>query len=167
MFLQDRLCYYVVFQGLFGLFGDLSVIKKYHSSLLVSAIVGILSLTACQASTSMTQPTMHKTTHKTASGLGYRVIKAGTGKTVGLDDEVEIRFMSYDRTGKVLDGTMSGVPVVVRPSQMVEGLKEGLMLMQAGGVYELDVPAHLGYREDEGLAKQAMSYRVEVLRLYP
>lgn len=135
----------------------------------VSLLAGVCLLTACQANstTSTTSPSVAQPSSQTVSGLGYKVIKQGTGKTVGLDDEVEIRFMSYDHTGKVLDGTMSGTPVIVRPSDMFEGLKQGLTLMQAGGVYELYIPKQLGYSDDEGLAKQAITYKVEVLRINP
>lgn len=133
--------------------------KKLVSSVVFSALIGMVSLTACQANPNMNSHAINKT----HSGLGYKVIKQGYGKTIGLDDEVEIRFMSYDSQGRPLDGTMSGTPVILRPSQMFEGLKEGLMLMQVGGVYELYIPAHLGYSDDVRLAKQSATYKVEVI----
>lgn len=128
-----------------------------------SVVMGVATLSACQASPSPQSPS----TTQTISAVHLKTLKQGTGKTVGLDDDVEIRFMSYDHTGKVLDGTMSGTPVIVRPSDMFEGLKQGLTLMQAGGVYELHIPKHLGYSDDERLAKQAITYKVEVLGINP
>lgn len=105
--------------------------------------------------------------HDGLSGLSHKVIKQGVGKRVGIDDDVEIRFVSYDSQGRPLDGTMSGVPVIIRPSDMFQGLQEGLTLMQEGGVYELYIPAHLGYSDDERLAKKSITYRIEVLKINP
>lgn len=104
---------------------------------------------------------------KTASGLSYKVIKKGLGKTAKADDEVKIRFKSYDSKGQVLDGTMSDTAVIMRPSDMFKGLKEGLMMMNAGSIYEFYISAHLGYSEDEGLGKKSATYRVEMIAINP
>lgn len=103
----------------------------------------------------------------TASGLGYKVLKAGQGAKVRANDEVEIRFISYDSNGEVHDGTLNNVPMIVPVSMMFSGLQEGLGLMQAGGIYELQIPAHLGYQEEGQVGKKAIRYRVEVLRINP
>lgn len=103
----------------------------------------------------------------TASGLGYTVLQAGQGAKVGKNDEVEIRFISYDHNGEVQDGTLNHVPVIVPVSEMFTGLQESLTLMQAGGIYELHIPAHLGYQEEGQRTKKAIRYRVEVLRINP
>ncbi|MDO4896695.1 MAG: FKBP-type peptidyl-prolyl cis-trans isomerase [Moraxella sp.] len=105
--------------------------------------------------------------HDVSSGLHHKVIKQGVGKKVGIDDDVEMRFISYDSQGRPLDGTMSGVPVIIRPSDMFGGLQKGLTLMQEGGVYELYIPAHLGYSDDERLAKKSITYRIEILKINP
>lgn len=103
----------------------------------------------------------------TASGLHYQVLQAGQGRHVTRHDEVEIRFISYDLNGEVQDGTLNNVPVIVPVSEMFTGLQEGLTLMQAGGIYELHIPAHLGYQEEGQRTKKAIRYRVEVLRINP
>lgn len=142
---------------------------KKMSTLLMGAVFGVFMLSACQAKTTMPTAMVSpsQSTQKTSSGLGYKVVKQGTGKTAGLNDEVEIRFMSYDSQGRPLDGTMSGVPVIMRPSDMFAGLKEGLMMMNAGSIYEFYIPARLGFSEDEGLTKQASTYRVEMIAVNP
>lgn len=140
--------------------------KKLMMSL-ACATLGVVTLSACQAKPVMTKatPSVSHNSQKTASGLGYKVIKQGHGNTARANDEVEIRFMSYDEQGRPLDGTMSGVPVVMRPSDFdnFKGLKEALMMMPEGSIYEFYIPAHLGYSEDEGLAKRPATYRVEMI----
>lgn len=132
---------------------------------LIAFMVLTMGLAACQSAPS----TEHRTAQYTQSqsGIKLKVIKQGSGKTASIDDDLEIRFTSYDHTGKELDGTRTGTPVIVRPSDMFQGLKEGLIHMQEGGVYELYVPANMGYSDDERLTKQPITYRIEVLRVNP
>lgn len=101
----------------------------------------------------------------TSSGLKYKVLKVGSGAKVKASDEVELRFISYDMNGEVHDGTLDNSPIVLPVSMMFSGLKEGLMLMQAGGIYELHIPAHLGYKEEGKGRKKAIIYRVELLKI--
>ncbi|XXQ68016.1 FKBP-type peptidyl-prolyl cis-trans isomerase [Neisseriaceae bacterium B1] len=103
----------------------------------------------------------------TSSGLKYKVLKSGTGQRPREHNEVEVRFVSYDTTGQVNDGTLNNVPVILPISIMFAGLREGLMLMPVGSVYELHIPAHLGYRE-EGIAQpKSITYRIELLNILP
>lgn len=104
---------------------------------------------------------------QTVSGLSYKVLKAGHGAFPKRHDEVEILFSSYNAKGELNEGTFNRVPVILPVSEMFTGLQEGLMLMQAGGIYELYIPAHLGYREEGKAHKQASTYRIEVLRINP
>ncbi|ULJ60502.1 FKBP-type peptidyl-prolyl cis-trans isomerase [Wielerella bovis] len=103
----------------------------------------------------------------TSSGLTYKVLKSGTGQRPRAHNEVEVRFVSYDTTGQVNDGTLNNVPVILPISAMFEGLREGLMLMPAGSVYELYIPAHLGYREEGQARSKAITYRIELLNILP
>lgn len=107
------------------------------------------------------------TLQQTASGLSYKVLRAGHGVSPKRHDEVEILFSSYNAKGELNEGTFNHVPVILPISEMFSGLQEGLMLMQAGGIYELYIPAHLGYREEGKANKQASTYRIEVLRINP
>lgn len=87
--------------------------------------------------------------HTTASGLQYRVDKAGSGARVKLGDTVSVFY-----TGKLLDGTVfdqtDEQPFTVELSQhnLIAGWVEGLQLMQKGGEYTLFVPANLAYGEN-------------------
>lgn len=86
--------------------------------------------------------------HTTASGLQYRVDKAGSGARVKLGDTVSVFY-----AGKLLDGTVfdqsHGRPFTIELTRdnLISGWVEGLQLMQKGGEYTLFVPAKLAYGE--------------------
>lgn len=137
-------------------------------------VLSALSMTACSSQTVnpaqntdevlMSESGMLKTT---SSGLKYKILKAGRGQYPKANDEVEIRFTSYHPNEEKFEGTFNNVPVILPLNQMFSGLKEGLMLMQPGGIYELHIPAHLGYQEEGSAKKRAVNYRVELLRINP
>lgn len=105
--------------------------------------------------------------YEAANGLKYTVIKPGSGNKPSVNDEVEIRFTSYDAKGELLEGTLNNVPVILPVGEMFAGLRQGLMMMPAGSVYQFDIPAHLGYQEEGKAGRQAASYRIELLRINP
>lgn len=80
----------------------------------------------------------------TASGLAYRVIKEGTGKTPTATDNV---LMSY--RGTLIDGTefdKSGEEArQFNVSGVIPGWTEMLQLMKEGGEVEVYIPQELGY----------------------
>ena len=84
----------------------------------------------------------------TASGLQYKVIKAGDAKAppVTPTDEVTVNYR-----GKLLDGTefdssySRGVPATFQVSGVIKGWQEALVLMKPGANYELYVPPDLAY----------------------
>jgi FKBP-type peptidyl-prolyl cis-trans isomerase len=80
---------------------------------------------------------------KTATGLGYTIIKKGVGAAPGPNDKVTINYKGTLATnGKVFDqnnGASFGVDGVV------PGFGEGLQLVQPGGTIKLCIPAALGY----------------------
>ena len=80
---------------------------------------------------------------KTASGLGYAVLRPGTGPKPGKTDFVLIGYIGYlATTGQVFDQN-PGTPLSL--DSVIPGFAEGLQLMPRGSVYRLCVPATLGY----------------------
>lgn len=130
-----------------------------------------ISLTACAGNHTTAQNPQSVINHTgkqaTGSGLIYQAIKSTNGKKPTLQDEVEIRFTSYNPQGEVLEGTLNNVPVILPISEMFAGLQESLLLMPVGSVYEFDIPAHLGYQEEGKANKQAVKYRIELLAINP
>lgn len=84
----------------------------------------------------------------TPSGLQYRVLQQGTGALATDSTEVEVHY-----EGKLIDGTVfdssykRNQPATFRPNQVIKGWTEALKMMPEGSVYELYIPAELGYGE--------------------
>ena len=82
----------------------------------------------------------------TASGLQYKVIKAGTGKMPAPTDTVVTHY-----TGTLLDGTefdssrARGEPASFAVNQVISGWTEVLQLMKEGARYEVVIPPDLAY----------------------
>ena len=86
---------------------------------------------------------------KTASGLQYADVVAGTGATPGSGDWVTAQF-----TGTLQDGTLilassrSGGPASIPLAEVakeIPGLAEGMSTMKVGGIRELVIPPNLAY----------------------
>lgn len=82
---------------------------------------------------------------KTASGLEYRVIKAGTGPTPKQTDVVTFDYEGRLQNGEVFDSSEGKGPAQIPVFGVVPGFSEGLQLMQKGGTYALRLPPELGY----------------------
>jgi FKBP-type peptidyl-prolyl cis-trans isomerase len=84
----------------------------------------------------------------TASGLQYKVLKAGAGPKPKATDAVKVHYK-----GTLLDGTefdnsyTRGEPVTFPVNQVIPGWSEGLQLMNTGGKYQLWIPSKLAYGE--------------------
>jgi len=82
----------------------------------------------------------------TASGLQYKVIKAGSGAQPALEDNVTVHY-----TGRLIDGTVfdssreRGNPATFPVRGVIGGWIEALQLMKAGDHWEIYVPSNLAY----------------------
>jgi FKBP-type peptidyl-prolyl cis-trans isomerase FklB len=84
----------------------------------------------------------------TASGLQYKVIRAGTGSSPTADNTVEVHYRGTLIDGKEFDSSYSRNQTAVFPvSGVIPGWTEGLQLMKEGGKYMLFVPPDLAYGE--------------------
>ena len=84
----------------------------------------------------------------TASGLQYKIVKAGTGKSPKATDFVEVNY-----EGKLIDGTVfdssyeRGEPIEFPLNQVIAGWTEGVQLMKEGAKYEFYIPSDMAYGE--------------------
>jgi FKBP-type peptidyl-prolyl cis-trans isomerase FklB len=84
------------------------------------------------------------------SGLQYKVIKEGTGKTPTASNEVKTHYR-----GRLIDGTEfdssynkpGGKPVEFPVTRVIRGWTEALQLMKEGAKWELYIPPDLAYGE--------------------
>jgi FKBP-type peptidyl-prolyl cis-trans isomerase FkpA len=118
-------------------------IKKGSVAKLWAALVVLALLTVALA----WWTTGHHRFTRTASGLGFQVVKEGEGPTPGAKDIVVINYIGRLPNGTVFDTSTSpqGVPFPVDENATVKGFAEGLKMMRTGGVYRLRIPPKLGY----------------------
>ena len=80
------------------------------------------------------------------SGLQYRVVEKGTGKSPKQTDTVMVHYR-----GRLLDGTEfdssynRGQPTELGVAQVIPGWQEALQLMPVGSKWEVWIPASLAY----------------------
>ncbi len=84
----------------------------------------------------------------TASGLQYKIIKAGTGKIPKASDTVKTHY-----AGTLIDGTefdssiKRGDPATFPVGGVIKGWTEALQLMPVGSKWQLFIPADIAYGE--------------------
>lgn len=80
---------------------------------------------------------------KTASGLGYSVLRPGQGRHPGEGDVVLLDYIVYSAySGEVFDqSTEKAFPV----AGVIPGVAEGVQLVGAGGIVRLCIPAAQAY----------------------
>ena len=82
----------------------------------------------------------------TESGLQYKVITPGTGKTPGENDIVVTHYRGTLIDGREFDSSYSrNKPATFPLKSIIKGWSEALQLMKVGGKWELYIPAELAY----------------------
>jgi FKBP-type peptidyl-prolyl cis-trans isomerase FklB len=100
----------------------------------------------------------------TASGLQYRVVTPGTGKTPVAGDTVTVNYK-----GTLVDGTefdnsyKRGQPATFPVTGVIPGWTEALQLLKVGSKVELAIPPDLAYGANGPLANQVLLFDVELL----
>jgi FKBP-type peptidyl-prolyl cis-trans isomerase len=87
---------------------------------------------------------------KTASGLEYIELEAGTGAQAEAGKNVSVHYTGKLQDGKVFDSSYSrGEPISFKLGigQVIKGWDEGIALMKVGGKAQLIIPPDLGYGE--------------------
>jgi FKBP-type peptidyl-prolyl cis-trans isomerase FkpA len=83
---------------------------------------------------------------KTDSGLAYKMLKDGTGKTPGPEDTVEVHYHGTLLNGEVFDSSVQrGKKITFPLNRVIKGWTEGLQLMKEGGKAKFVIPAELAY----------------------
>jgi len=111
---------------------------------------------AKQAETSKVQTESNKTflaenktkpgVKTTPSGLQYKVLKEGTGRTPKATDTVSVNYRGTFVDGKEFDSSEKhGGPASFPVNKVIKGWTEALQLMKEGGKLQLFIPAELAY----------------------
>jgi FKBP-type peptidyl-prolyl cis-trans isomerase FkpA len=82
----------------------------------------------------------------TESGLAYKVIKEGTGKSPKAEDVVEVHYHGTLPDGTVFDSSVERGKTVSFPlNRVIKGWTEGVQLMKEGAKYRFVIPSELAY----------------------
>lgn len=106
----------------------------------------------------------------TESGLQYKVLKEGEGKSPVASDKVRVHYEGTKLDGTVFDSSYKrGEPATFPADQVIKGWTEGLQLMKVGGKYRLFIPADLAYGArgagQEIGPNEALQFDVELLEV--
>lgn len=98
------------------------------------------------------------------SGLGYTVLRAGTGASPASADYVRVNYIGYlAATGVVFDQNMA-TPMPL--DGVIPGFTQGIVGMSRGAIHRICMPAALGYGAIESgpiPANSSLVFQVELL----
>lgn len=106
----------------------------------------------------------------TASGLQYKVITPGIGKSPKATDTVEVHYEGTLIDGTVFDSSYRRKESIEFPlNRVIAGWTEGVQLMQEGAKYRFFIPSKLAYGtrgagRDIG-PNQALIFDVELIKV--
>lgn len=100
----------------------------------------------------------------TESGLQYKVIEEGTGKSPGPEDQVTVNYRGTLIDGKEFDSSHKrGKPATFKLNGVIKGWSEGLQLMKEGGKSQLYIPQNLAYGDRGPLGHRTLIFEVELI----
>jgi FKBP-type peptidyl-prolyl cis-trans isomerase FklB len=100
-----------------------------------------------------------------ASGVQYKVLKAGAGKRPTDANSVRCRYQGTLVDGTGFDKADDKAPTVLRVAGMLPGLQEAVKLMPVGAKWEVVVPPELAYgaKGNHGVGPNAvLIYVIEI-----
>ena len=84
---------------------------------------------------------------KTASGLYYQDLVAGSGVAAASGNHVTVHYTGFLSNGTTFDTSIGKTPFgfTIGASQVIKGWDEGMVGARVGGTRRLVIPASLGY----------------------
>jgi FKBP-type peptidyl-prolyl cis-trans isomerase FkpA len=132
--------------------------KHYQSILLFLAAIALISLGSCdpakkyekaetEAIANYLSTNSADTFKLETSGLYYRDVLVGTGRTPVINDTAHIVYTGKFLNGNVFDSNAGGADLimVVGAGTYIAGLEEGITYMKEGGKATLLIPSKLAY----------------------
>lgn len=104
---------------------------------------------------------------KTASGLLYKIEKAGEGDSPKAENTVKVHYKGTLTDGTVFDSSYDrGEPIEFQLNQLIPGWIEAIPMLKKGGKMEIVVPPELGYGERQAgkiPASSTLIFEIELL----
>ena len=106
---------------------------------------------------------------KTASGLTFKVLQAGTGSDKpGASDLVTGHYTRWATGGKMFDSSYArNAPSTFPVNRVIKGWGEGVQLMVAGEKRRFWIPQALAYNGQQGRPAGMLVFDVEMLEIVP
>ncbi|WP_373820287.1 FKBP-type peptidyl-prolyl cis-trans isomerase [Glaesserella sp.] len=108
---------------------------------------------------------------KTASGLLYKIEKAGEGDSPKAEDSVKVHYKGTLPDGTVFDSSYDrGEPIEFQLSQLIPAWVEAIPMLKKGGKMEIVVPPKLGYGDRQAgkiPANSTLVFEIELLDFSP
>ncbi len=104
-----------------------------------------------------------------SSGLQYRIIRRGSGKSPGSDDTVTVHYRGTKLNGAEFYNSRrrEDKPEKFHVGSVIRGMSEALQLMKEGSQWQLFIPADLAYGERGPVGEQAVIFEVELISVVP
>lgn len=104
----------------------------------------------------------------TKSGLAYKILKEGSGKSPAETDTVEVHYHGTLPDGTVFDSSVDrGEKIKFALNRVIPGWTEGLQLMKEGGKAKFVIPSDLAYQDRGAKPKipggATLTFEVELL----
>ncbi|MDH2998448.1 peptidylprolyl isomerase [Pasteurellaceae bacterium LFhippo2] len=104
---------------------------------------------------------------KTASGLLYKIEKAGEGESPKATDTVKVHYKGTLPDGTVFDSSYDrGEPIEFQLNQLIPAWIEAIPMLKKGGKMEIVLPPELGYGDRQAgkiPANSTLKFEIELL----
>lgn len=102
---------------------------------------------------------------KTASGLAYKKLTANdAGKAIAEEDLIQTHYTGWTTDGKMFDSSlMRGKPSVFTPANLIDGMKEALLLAKTGEKIRVWVPENLAYKGAPGAPAGMLVFEFDII----
>jgi peptidylprolyl isomerase len=104
---------------------------------------------------------------RTASGMAYKVIKAGTGaKHPDASSRVQVHYTGWQTDGKTFDSSYKrGRPATFPLNAVIAGWTEGVQLMVTGETTRFWIPEEMAYKGKSGRPSGMLVFDIELLEI--
>ena len=108
-----------------------------------------------------------KDAKRTSSGLAYRVLTPGSGKThATASKQVTVHYTGWTIDGKMFDSSVArGMPATLKLEDVIRGWTEGMQLMVEGERTRFWIPQNLAYKGEAGAPRGMLVFDVDLIKI--